>query len=226
MKSMKWMLALLAAVIVTVPAFAQSQDPHAKEKWENGKLISAAIERAAVKAVREHKASHCPQCDAQYTIDEKYHGVKHECAPAEKDAPNACARCGQEVRPGQHCAAADYNALCAASEPQPAEKEQAQNEASHCPKCGAKYTVDEKYHGVKHHCRPAAEQHSIQHCIFCGEPIESEFQSCQAVKGGYCTVQCPDCGKNLRDPKNLTQGEHRCKFKTRIVPAEPKAIEK
>ena len=150
---MKWMLALLAAVIVTVPAFAQSQDPHAKEKWENGKLISAAIERAAVKAVREHKASHCPQC-------------------------------------------------------------------------GAKYTVDEKYHGVKHHCRPSAKQHSIQHCIFCGEPIESEFQSCQAVKGGYCTVQCPDCGKNLRDPKNLTQGEHRCKFKTRIVPAEPKAIEK
>ena len=229
MKNTKWLLLVLAAVTLSWPVCAQSQDPHAKEKWGNGKLISAAIERAAVKAVREHKDSHCPQCGAQYTIDEKYHGVKHECA-AQENSVNRCARCGQKVFPGQHCAAVDYTELCSDSAPVQEkqeeinegllhqaeallqhdrdihngyskhdlnyyynllkneqktaricarcgqdllpgqhcaaadytnlcsdsapvqEKQGAKAAASHCKKCGAQYTIDEKYHGVKHNC--------------------------------------------------------------------------
>ena len=53
MKCIKWMLAALLAVAITAPAFAQSRDPHANEKWADNKAaVSAAIERAAVKPSR------------------------------------------------------------------------------------------------------------------------------------------------------------------------------
>jgi hypothetical protein len=53
MKRIKWMLAVLLAVAITAPAFAQSRDPHANEKWADNKAaVSAAIEPRAVKPIR------------------------------------------------------------------------------------------------------------------------------------------------------------------------------
>ena len=286
MKKISTLLLVLTAFVFAAPTFAQTQDPHAKENW--AKNVSAAVERAAVKAVREHKASVCDKCGHVYTIDEKYHGVKHECAKAEAAKP-VCARCGQEVRAGQHCSATDYTTLCSAQKEQPASTRSEEN--SVCAKCGHAYTIDEKYHGVKHECAQAEEakpvcvrcgeevrpgQHcdasgytalctvseeepasssveennacakcghvytidekyhgakhecaqtkndTTEYCIYCGEAIVKNNQACSAVPGGACTVNCPDCGKNLRDKKNLINGEHRCKFKTRITPVAPK----
>lgn len=69
-----------------------------------------------------------------------------------------CYRCGKSFRPGQHCKAADYNAFCAQNPAQEralqqaAKKQATQADATVCPKCGKKYTLDELYHDVAHDC--------------------------------------------------------------------------
>ena len=222
MKITKWITAVFAVAVLMSPAFAQYQDPHFKEYWKEGKHLSTAIERAAIKAAQEHKSSVCSQCGEAYTIDEKYHGLKHECAATNKNvAKNAvCCRCGEEIKPGQHCAAAGYIALCTASEPNTAAPE-VHAVADCCPQCGKAYTIDEKYHGLKHEC--AKQQEEPRYCIYCGELIKNSNQKCAASKRIVCTTSCPDCGANLRDSKNLSpDGVHHCRFKTRIKPAAPK----
>ena len=62
-----------------------------------------------------------------------------------------------------------------------------------------------------------------EYCIYCGEPILQNNQQCTSHAVSQCRTTCPDCGQNLRDEKNLVNGEHRCRFKTRITPAAPKA---
>lgn len=76
-------------------------------------LCSASSEEPAAQNVQEDSAV-CPKCGKALSIDERYHGVKHECKAAAK-AANACAACGEEVRPGQHCAATGYTTLCSSS---------------------------------------------------------------------------------------------------------------
>ena len=76
-------------------------------------LCSASNEEPAAQNVQEDSAV-CPKCGKALSIDERYHGVKHACKAAAK-AANACAACGEEVRPGQHCAATGYTTLCSSS---------------------------------------------------------------------------------------------------------------
>lgn len=424
MKRIKWMLAALLAVAIAAPAFAQSRDPHANEKWADNKAaVSAAIERAAVKAQQarrtnpyfkggdphnaanyekcrwcgepltdenlsrrcpadpdvhclpapksdakahtcyrcgksfragQHcsaadytalcanspeqerqlneaaaeraaaaeKASTCPKCGEAYDIDVLYHGMEHHCAAEEDNQANTpvCVRCGEEITSaGQHCPAAGYTSLCSASAEQNRQTAPCDTQTV-CPKCHKAYTIDEKYHGVQHECsggnggepetgwyfveiatpastspnggepeteffcvhaseasaaeggepqapffcevdvdalyraeellqadRDAHDGYAVhtleyyyeqtagkapakndqktaklkkaktEYCIYCGEAILKDGQVCTAQGYGCrCTTSCPDCGQNLRDPRHTINGEHRCKFKTRI----------
>ncbi|WP_428078602.1 hypothetical protein [Candidatus Avelusimicrobium alvi] len=324
MKNIKLFLAALFAVAIAAPAFAQSRDPHANEqRADNKAAVSAAIERAAVKAARDHRASLCPKCHKAYTIDEKYHGVKHECDAKAKTADKkacTCCACGEEITSaGQHCPAAGYTSLCSASAEQNRQTAPCDTQTV-CPKCHKAYTIDEKYHGVQHECsggnggepetgwyfveiatpastspnggepeteffcvhaseasaaeggepqapffcevdvdalyraeellqadRDAHDGYAVhtleyyyeqtagkapakndqktaklkkaktEYCIYCGEAILKDGQVCTAQGYGCrCTTSCPDCGQNLRDPRHTINGEHRCKFKTRI----------
>ena len=218
MKNIKWMFAVLAAVLFTVPAFAQGQTQSARTDTA---AISAAIERAAVKAVRQHQRK-------------------------------VCCRCGEEIYAGQHCAATGYTSLCTAQEYEPAPR--TDSTPSVCPKCGENYTIDEKYHGVKHVCTPkttqpkdtvrittsddpcsvcgrnavlkattyqgssAKQAKTEEFCIYCGKEITASSQKCTASAGAVCSMRCPECGLVLSEENLGPDGMHRCKFKFRIKP--------
>lgn len=61
-----------------------------------------------------------------------------------------------------------------------------------------------------------------QYCIHCGQPILKANQTCAASEHKTsCTTRCPDCGRDLRDPKNVgADGVHRCIGKMKIKVAE------
>ena len=202
MKCIKWMLAALLAVAITAPAFAQSRDPHANEKWADNKAaVSAAIERAAVKAQQARRTNpyfnaanyeKCRWCGEPLTDENLSRRCPADpdvhCLPAPKSDAKAhtCYRCGKSFRAGQHCSAADYTALCANSPEQErqlneaaAERATAAEKASTCPKCGEAYDIDVLYHGMEHHC--AAEEDNQANtpvCVRCGEEITSAGQHC------------------------------------------------
>ena len=107
----------------------------------------------------------CRTCGEPITDERLYRHCPQDpdimCLPAPKDASknHTCYRCGKSFRPGQHCSAADYNAFCAKDAEQEKALEQAEQERqeqadqdSYCPKCGAEYSIDELYHGVRHTC--------------------------------------------------------------------------
>ena len=245
MKNIKWMFAVLAAVFFTVPALAQGQTQSARTDTT---AISAAIERAAIKAVRQHQQkvccrcgeeiyagqhcaatgytslctaqkskpasyadssvpSVCPKCGENYTIDEKYHGVKHVCTPKNTPAEKApvCCRCGEEIYAGQHCAATGYTSLCTAQEYEPAPR--TDSTPSVCPKCGENYTIDEKYHGVKHVCTPKTTQPkdtvrittSDDPCSVCGRNAVLKATTYQGSSAKQAKTEefCIYCGKEI-----------------------------
>ena len=168
-------------------------------------------------------ASHCPKCGEELTIDERYHGAKHVCKnnPPKEAACPVCAYCGEEIRDKhQHCAAKGYTGLCCEVKENPADYRDTSYAPACCSECGEALTIDERYHGAKHHCKPAAEQ-KTKYCIYCGEEIKTSGQAC--VKGGTCTASCPECGTDLRDPANLSaDGVHHCRFKQHIKPVPVK----
>ena len=107
----------------------------------------------------------CRTCGEPITDERLYRRCPQDpdvmCLPAPKDVSKdyTCYRCGKSFRPGQHCSAADYNAFCAKDAEQEKALEKAEQQrreqaakASRCPKCGAKYSIDEIYHGVPHTC--------------------------------------------------------------------------
>lgn len=141
-----------------------------------------------------------------------------------------CAYCGEEITSeGQHCPAQGYVALCSNTikSNKPAS---VKSVPSVCPLCGQALSIDERFHGAKHVCPKAeldtcaSKAQTKEYCIYCGEEITSSSQHCAA--SGYttlCTVSCPECGADLRNPENLDKsGTHHCKFKTIIKPVEIK----
>ncbi len=236
MKTITRMLAILTAVAFTAPAFAQA-DTHARDQ-KASKQISAAIERGVKRAVKravtpKYDPALLTQAEVLLQQDRDAHRgyAQHDLAYYYKLLKNKaqdpswpkCTRCGQAIEGnGQHCPAAHYTGLCTSHQVQPA-KQQDETFPSHCPKCGHAYTTDERYHGATHECKVEEE---TKYCIYCGEAIVENNQKCSAVQGADCTVNCPDCGKNLRDEKNLINGEHRCKFKSRLTPVPAKKVQK
>ena len=130
----------------------------------------------------------CPKCGKALSIDERYHGVKHEC----KAAGHVCAACGEEIHSaGQHCAATGYTTLCSASNEEPA-AQNVQEDSAVCPKCGKALSIDERYHGVKHACKAAAK--AANACAACGEEVRPG-QHCAAT--GYTTL----CSSSKQETK-------------------------
>lgn len=248
MKNIKLFLAALFAVAIAAPAFAQSRDPHANEqRADNKAAVSAAIERAAVKAARDHRASLCPKCHKAYTIDEKYHGVQHECsggnggepetgwyfveiATPASTSPNggepeteffcvhaseASAAEGGEPQAPFFCEV-DVDALYRAEELLQADRDAHDGYAVHTLEYYYEQTAGKA--PAKNDQKTAKlKKAKTEYCIYCGEAILKDGQVCTAQGYGCrCTTSCPDCGQNLRDPRHTINGEHRCKFKTRI----------
>ncbi len=150
-------------------------------------LCSASNEEPAAQNVQEDSAV-CPKCGKALSIDERYHGVKHEC----KAAGHVCAACGEEIHSaGQHCAATGYTTLCSASNEEPA-AQNVQEDSAVCPKCGKALSIDERYHGVKHACKAAAK--AANACAACGEEVRPG-QHCAAT--GYNTL----CSSSKQETK-------------------------
>lgn len=265
MKHIKWMSAVLLAALLATPAFAQT-DKALQAKV--AKTVEAVALKAAQKAQQtcvycgeeitdpyqhcsaknyiglcsDHKKSvsaqhpdsparYCSRCGAALSIDERYHGVEHHCktSPADEMARDQktssdyltpfCIYCNQEIHGnGQHCPATGYTALCSSSQRTDVDESNCSVPAC-CAKCGKSLSIDERYHGAKHKCKE--QKKKPEYCIYCGEEIKTSGQICPTSECGVkCTVNCPDCGQNLRDPKNLgPDGLHRCRFKSRIKPA-------
>ena len=94
----------------------------------------------------------CPKCGEKLTIDERFHGCKHYCKQT-KEEKSYCYRCGEEiVEDHQHCSATGHVALCSAT-PEEDDSTEVKMPATHCNKCGAELTVDERFHGVPHTCK-------------------------------------------------------------------------
>lgn len=253
MNKIKWMLLTLIAVCISASAFAQSTEALQTAKFTKalekaalnakkntciycGKAITAPGQHCSAqgyvglcstqkaepqKDTVEAPATHCPVCGEKLSIDERFHGAKHVCPKSEETAAPVCAYCNKSIESAhQHCAAQGYAGLCS---PEKAETQKYTSDApaSICPVCGEKLSIDERFHGVKHVCpndketksdnKTASAKHK-KYCIYCGEEITSSSQHCSAA--GYntlCTENCPQCGLNLRDPKNLgSDGVHRC----------------
>lgn len=239
MNTIKWLTLTLTAVAFTAPAFAQT-DPHANEKWKNGKLISAKLERAAVKAVKQHRSAVCPQCGNAYSMDELYHNVAHKC-PANANQPAqtpACVRCGEPIRKGQHCKAVGYTQLCTSATEwnQKAiyQQLQEQTKSDFCSKCGKKYSMDERYHGVLHRCtaQEATQENNQTEAVYlkvtedmpstcpeCGKEYsidELYHNVAHRCNGAEKTIQqdassyCPECGKEYSIDELYHNVAHRC----------------
>ena len=168
----------------------------------------------------------CPKCHKPYTIDERYHGVQHHCDSTNQSvAKPVCCRCGQEIHPYQHCSATDYTDLCTPQEQSSDSSDSKTQMIPCCPDCLKAYTIDEQFHGKKHKCpaKKKTAKRAKDYCIYCGEEIVQSNQHCSSGKETFCTVRCPECALDLRNPDNLTpNGVHYCKFKFTIKPALPK----
>ena len=110
---------------------------------------------------------------------------------SEQKSGNTCAACGEEVRPGQHCAATGYNTMCSSSKEEPSANNARQDSAV-CPKCGKALSIDERYHGVEHKCQKAQEPSNT--CAACGEEVRPG-QHCSAT--GYASL----CSSSKNEPK-------------------------
>ena len=158
-------------------------------------------------------ASVCPKCHQTLSVDERFHGVPHNC-PADTASSAAslptCVYCGEQFNPTdhEHCAATGYTGLHAVASSQNDNKG-ASSPVRRCPECGKELTLDEIYHNTHTH-----------YCIKCGKEFEGRSNPDCSVSG-KCTIQCPDCGMNLRDEQNLINGTHHCKFKGRYTPVAP-----
>lgn len=137
--------------------------------------------------------------------------VRAEKAHKHQQKQAVCAACGEKITaPYQHCKATGYTGICA---PKTAASEKAGTEKGTpdvCPGCGQAYTIDEKYHGVKHVC-PAQEKAEV--CASCGNPITQLSQRCPSDPDVHCLPApksdakahtCYRCGKSFQEGQHCS----------------------
>ena len=219
MKEISKMLVALTAVILGAPAFAQSHDPHANEQWSLGAKNDSQLERSIVKAARNsqqrheegllHQAEALLQKDrdehdgyAKHTLEYYYDLLKSGRQPA-----------------GEAVTAPDRDPALLHQAEALLQKDREEHGGY------AKHTLDYYYKVVSEQGAKAAPAKKTEYCIYCGNPIVKDYQKCPAQELAPCRSTCPDCGKDLNNPKHLINGEHRCRFKTRITPVAPKIQE-
>lgn len=176
----------------------------------------------------------------QQTLTETIVKANENAQKDYKQAENAdlCRHCHQPLPPQdtlRHCPALKYVGVCAPQTPKKGTDVSADSYV--CERCGHEYTQEEQRGHEQHVCAPQeatpqapaqnaaensaqtpAEEHA-HHCIYCGEEITRDFQACQSPDrlSPYCTTHCPECGKDLRDPKNIgPDGTHHCRGKLTI----------
>ena len=211
---------ILTAVccLLTLAVCAQAQVSLQKTNKKDNAQIEKVLQKRIMQARANQKAK-CYKCGE--TILDKYHqdcakGGICQAAPAQarksanpspytgKDphakvaavkaqANHVCAACGEEIHSaGQHCAATGYTTLCSSSKAEPAAKN-VQEDSSVCPKCGKALSIDERYHGVEHHCQ-AVKAETKNVCAACGEEVRPG-QHCAAT--GYNTL----CSSSKQETK-------------------------
>lgn len=180
MKNTYTLLAVLVAVCTALPAAAQ----------EN---LTNKVKRAAVNAEKAHR---------QHQLDDK---AKNPDTPA---VP-VCAACGEEITSAyQHCQASGSTAICSPV-PAPAAKSGTEEETPFaCSVCGHVYSIDEKYHDVKHVC---PGQKAAPVCAACGEETVESHQHCKATAyTGLCTPAKDKPSAAAKTYNGPTGGEPEC----------------
>ena len=191
MKNLKWMLAVLTAVLITAPVFAQAPKSSARTAQEG---LSASIERAAVKAVRQHQKKVCCYCGEEI------------------------------LYPGQHCSASGYVSLCSAEKYQPAKRtDSTPSVCPKCGKAytidekyhGAKHVCqvkDAQEEQAPVCCRCGEEILSKgQHCAASGYVSLCTTQEYQPAKRTDSVPSvCPKCGKAYTIDEKYHGAKHVC----------------
>ena len=170
-----------------------------KRKDINGKTVSKTPEARSIEAILNQKKQDSVKRQKELAKAKQ----KAEKKLAGQVSGNACAACGEEVRPGQHCAATGYTSLCSSAKEEPAANN-AQQESAVCPKCGKTLSIDERYHGIEHKCQKPGNT-----CAACGEEVRPG-QHCAAT--GYASLSpvmlpCAPALKKSRhkiNPKTIT----------------------
>ena len=197
MKKFVQTASILAAVMFAVPAFAQVRHVYPLSEEEQ-KETAGTVERAIVQAARAARK-------AQQLLQQK--------ADAPQDKPTLSAprlqaaqkiwKFDKKINNGKplHTVQYYYNLL---------EKE--------IPSCSADSTIQA--------VPCTTEDGAVEYCIFCGEAITELNQKCPTQEVLMCRTTCPECGKDLRNPKNLSpDGKHHCRFKLHLKPVAPKTPE-
>lgn len=179
MKNHKWVVAVLAALVVSMPVFAQSANSLQGKQFSKKQL--SEMDRKLVRSVKaaREKAPKCIWCGRTITDENQYTKCPQDpdvlCCPGKQTAAPAatCVRCGATYHRGQHCKAADYNALCTtqAEEKQPYSSGRVDNPF---------------FKGGDPH-----NDANYEKCRTCGEPITDErlYRRCPQDPDIYC---CPE----------------------------------
>ena len=195
-------------------------------KWMSAVLLAALI---AVPAFAQTE---------KQTVSEVAKAVEQAALKARQKAQQKiCAYCGEEITERyQHCSAQGYAGICSPTK-NDCKAPKSSAPASRCPKCGEELTIDERYHGVEHHCKDNAQTTAQKPvCAYCGEEITSQGQHCSAqnyislcsqskkhqrkVKSETPASRCPKCGKKLTIDERYHGVEHVCRANVAAQPAE------
>ena len=225
MKNHRWVVAVLAALVVSMPVFAQSANSLQGKQFSKKQL--SEMDRKLVRSVKaaREKAPKCIWCGRTITDENQYTKCPQDpdvlCCPGKQTAAPAatCVRCGETYHRGQHCKAADYNALCTtqAEEKQPSSSGRVDNpffkggdphnDANYekCRTCGEPITDERLYRHCPQDpdimCLPApkaAQPAKPAKCRTCGEPVaEGSYRRCPQDPDIYCS---PDRSNSETQP--------------------------
>ena len=195
-------------------------------KWMSAVLLAALIAVPAFAQTEKQTVSKVAKAVEQAALKAR-----------QKAQQKICAYCGEEITERyQHCSAQGYAGICSPTK-NDCKAPKSSAPASRCPKCGEELTIDERYHGVEHHCKDNAQTTAQKPvCAYCGEEITSQGQHCSAqnyislcsqskkhqrkVKSETPASRCPKCGKKLTIDERYHGVEHVCRANVAAQPAE------